>query len=75
MHLPLGTGTVDAAYYVRALQLSGYNGTITLEVFTPDPQHLAYSRSVLRQLWDKEAAKLASTGKPDNQAVSHPSTA
>ena len=34
------------------LQATGYDGTITLEVFTPDRHHLAYSRDVLRQIWD-----------------------
>jgi sugar phosphate isomerase/epimerase len=53
LHLPLGTGTVDTAHYVRSLQAAGYDGTITLEVFTPDRQHLAYSRDVLRRLWDQ----------------------
>ena len=34
------------------LQATGYDGTITLEVFTPDRHYLAYSRDVLRQIWD-----------------------
>jgi sugar phosphate isomerase/epimerase len=52
LHLPLGAGTVDTAHYVRSLQSAGYDGTITLEVFTPDRQHLDYSRHVLRKIWD-----------------------
>src|SRR5205823_5444034 len=59
LHLPLGTGTVDTAHYVRSLQHCGYDGTITLEVFTPDRQHLAYSRQVLRSLWDREVHERA----------------
>jgi len=55
LHLPLGTGTVDTEHYVRSLQSCGYDETITLEVFTPDRHHLAYSRDLLRELWDKEA--------------------
>jgi len=55
LHLPLGTGTVDIAHYVRSLQNAGYDGTITLEVFTPDRQYLAYSRDVLRRIWDQAA--------------------
>lgn len=51
LHLPLGTGTVDVRGAVRALRTCGYDGTITLEVFTPDRAHLAYSRDVLRRLW------------------------
>jgi sugar phosphate isomerase/epimerase len=49
LHLPLGAGTVDLPRMVRALQRCGYDGTITLEVFTPDKHHLVYSRNVLRQ--------------------------
>lgn len=52
LHLPLGTGTVDVPRHLRALKSCGYDGTITLEVFSPDKHHLAYSRDVLRQLWN-----------------------
>jgi sugar phosphate isomerase/epimerase len=57
LHLPLGTGTIETRHYIRSLLASGYDGTITLEVFTPDRQHLAYSRTVLRKLWDEEAGE------------------
>jgi hypothetical protein len=39
--------------------LRGYDGTITLEVFTPDKHYLGYSRDVLRRTWDELAAKKA----------------
>jgi len=58
LHLPLGTGTVDVPHYIRTLKNSGYDGTITLEVFTPDTHHLAYSRDVLRKIWDSTPSKL-----------------
>ena len=51
LHLPLGAGTVDLAGAVKALKGCGFDGTITLEVFTPDRHHLAYSRDLLRQAW------------------------
>jgi sugar phosphate isomerase/epimerase len=51
LHLPLGTGTVDIGAAVAALKECGYDGTITLEVFTPDRRHLAYSRDLLRSVW------------------------
>ncbi|HJR16893.1 MAG TPA: sugar phosphate isomerase/epimerase family protein, partial [Gemmatimonadales bacterium] len=54
LHLPLGTGTVDVRGAVRLLQNRGYDGTITLEVFTPDPHHLAYSRDLLQRIWTEE---------------------
>ncbi len=56
LHLPLGAGSVDLARAVGALQSSGYNGTITLEVFTPDRHYLGYSRDRLRHAWDDGAA-------------------
>jgi sugar phosphate isomerase/epimerase len=55
LHLPLGTGNVDTKRYVRSLQTAGYNGTITLEVFSTDRMYLAHSRDLLRQLWDESA--------------------
>ena len=54
LHLPLGVGTIEVAHYVRLLRAQGYDGTITLEVFSPDLHYLAYSRDILRRLW-KEA--------------------
>lgn len=59
LHLPLGTGTIETAYYIRALQAIGYDGTISLEVFTPDRRYLVYSREVLRQVWDECASGVA----------------
>ncbi len=55
LHLPLGTGSVDVTRAVRCLRSVDYDGTITLEVFTPDRRHLAYSRDVLRREWSRAA--------------------
>jgi sugar phosphate isomerase/epimerase len=52
LHLPLGAGNVNVAANIAALKGSGYDGTITLEVFSPDRRLLAFSRDVLRQAWD-----------------------
>ena len=52
LHLPLGAGTIDIAHYVRSLKSSGYDGTITLEVFSEDDTYLIHSRDVLRKFWD-----------------------
>lgn len=56
LHMPLGTGNVDLPRMIRALKRCGYDGTITLEVFTPDRHYLTYSRDLLRHLWDETAA-------------------
>jgi len=53
LHLPLGTGTVDLRRSIQALHKCRYDGTITLEVFTPDRHHLFYSRDLLRRLWNE----------------------
>lgn len=53
LHLPLGCGTLDVRNCVSALKRSGYDGTITLEVFSEDREYLARSRDVLRKLWDQ----------------------
>ena len=60
LHLPLGAGTIEVAHYIHMLQATGYDGTITLEVFTPDRHHLAYSRDVLRQIWDERKDEIGS---------------
>jgi len=57
LHMPLGTGAVDVWAAVRELQACGYDGTITLEVFTPDRHHLIYSRDLLRKLWNETLAQ------------------
>ena len=51
--VPLATPRLYLNYYLQLLQASGYDGTITLEVFTPDRHHLEYSRDVLRRVWDE----------------------
>jgi sugar phosphate isomerase/epimerase len=56
LHLPLGAGTIEVAHYIHLLQSLGYDGTITLEVFSPDKHHFAYSRDVLRRVWNATAA-------------------
>ncbi|PWU14288.1 MAG: sugar phosphate isomerase/epimerase [Verrucomicrobia bacterium] len=55
LHLPLGAGNLDLEQHLRSLKKAGYDGTITLEVFSPDRHHLAYSRDVLRKLWAQVA--------------------
>ena len=52
LHLPLGTGNIDVAHYIHLLQAIGYDATITLEVFSPNRDYLAYSRDLLRRIWD-----------------------
>jgi sugar phosphate isomerase/epimerase len=53
LHLPLGAGNLDVHGSIRALKDCGFDGTITLEVFTPDRYFFVYSRDVLRRIWDE----------------------
>jgi sugar phosphate isomerase/epimerase len=57
LHLPLGTGSLDYAVALKALQTVGYDATITLEVFSEDHFYLGYSRDILKKAWQslKEA--------------------
>lgn len=57
LHLALGMGDLDVPGHVRELRASGYDATITLEVFSRDRHYLAYSRDRLRELWAGAAPK------------------
>jgi sugar phosphate isomerase/epimerase len=61
LHLPLGVGNLDLHVAIRALKRCGFDGTITLEVFTPDRHYLEYSRDVLRQMWDEETGPVGAS--------------
>lgn len=52
LHLPLGTGVVRYHQHLRTLREVGYDGTITLEVFTPDRTHFRASMEKLRHAWE-----------------------
>jgi sugar phosphate isomerase/epimerase len=53
LHLPLGTGTLASRHYVHALRRAGYDGTITLEVFTKETRYLTLNRDLLREWWNE----------------------
>jgi len=54
LHLPLGAGNIDLRHCVQALKDAGYDHTITLEVFTADPEYTRYSAQKLRRIWEGE---------------------
>jgi sugar phosphate isomerase/epimerase len=62
LHLPLGAGTIEVAHYIQMLQALGYDGTITLEVFSHDRQLFTYSRDVLQRIWDEGIAAKSEFG-------------
>ncbi len=54
-HLPLGSvprNAIDWAARITRLKASGYDGTISLEVFAPEPAYLLQSRDLLRKWWE-----------------------
>lgn len=53
LHLALGMGQIDVARHMRQLRASGYDETITLEVFSRDRHFLGYSRDRLLEFWEK----------------------
>ncbi len=56
-HMPLGVGSIRWEHAVTALKKTGYDGTITLEVFCDDPSvsfsYLEISRRLLLELWNR----------------------
>jgi sugar phosphate isomerase/epimerase len=55
LHAPLGAvrNGIDWPKAIRRLQRHGYDGTVTLEVFSPDTAYLLFSRERLRRWWKK----------------------
>lgn len=51
-HLPRA-GRLDWKRLIRMLKRSGYDSTITLEVFSDDPDYLLASQRKLRAVWDE----------------------
>jgi len=56
-HMPLGVGSVNWEKAVKSLKETGYNSTITLEVFCNDPnmqrKYLEMSREMIQLLWEQ----------------------
>lgn len=53
-HLPLGAAPRSSTpwpKHIKKLKATGYDGTITLEVFAPQKEYLLLSRDLLRKWW------------------------
>ncbi|MEM2902703.1 MAG: sugar phosphate isomerase/epimerase family protein [Candidatus Bathyarchaeia archaeon] len=50
-HLPLGCGNIDWREMVRLMKSHGYDGTITLEIFSKEREYVLTSRRILERLW------------------------
>jgi sugar phosphate isomerase/epimerase len=53
LHLPLGAGTIDWRGAIRALKEAGYDGTVTLEVFSRERDYLRASRRQWIEWWSE----------------------
>lgn len=54
-HLPLGCAprsTVNWPQHIDQLRDSGYDGTVTLKVFSPEREYLLLSRTLLQRWWE-----------------------
>lgn len=51
-HLPPGMGSIDFQWLVQSLKSTGFDATVTFEVFTGNPADLENSRTKFRQWWD-----------------------
>jgi sugar phosphate isomerase/epimerase len=51
LHLPLGAGAIDWRAAAGWLQAAGWDGTVTLEVFSREREHLLSSRRLWLQWW------------------------
>ena len=56
LHLPLGAGRINWPWVARMLRRHGYDGTMTLEIFSPDRDYLLLSREKWRKIWEEARA-------------------
>lgn len=52
-HMPLGAGRIDWSRAIALIKRKGYDGTITLEVFSPDRDYVLLSAQKVRQWWEE----------------------
>jgi sugar phosphate isomerase/epimerase len=52
LHLPLGAGSVEWPGIVRVLRGAGYDGTVTLEIFSRTSPLVAASVALWREWWE-----------------------
>lgn len=53
LHLPIGAGNVRWKEVIKALKKAGYNGSITLEVFSEYRDYLLKSKEIVEKLWQE----------------------
>ena len=53
LHLPLGAGTINWKEAAKRIKGTGYDGTVTLEVFSREREHLRTSRRLWLDWWSE----------------------
>lgn len=53
LHLPLGAGRINWPWVARTLRRHGYDGTVTLEIFSPDRGYLLASKEKWERIWEE----------------------
>lgn len=56
LHLPLGVGTINWVQVTRLIKNTGYDDTITVEVFGDDDDYLKMSLNKIKYLWEHTEA-------------------
>ena len=56
LHLPIGAGRIDWPKMVGLLKRAGYDGTITLEIFSRDQDYLYISREKFGRMWEEQTS-------------------
>jgi sugar phosphate isomerase/epimerase len=51
-HMPIGAGNIDWDQVIPAIKKTGYDSTVTLEVFSPDLRYVVASKEKVLELWN-----------------------
>jgi sugar phosphate isomerase/epimerase len=51
LHLPLGVGSIDWPDVAQALRRAGYDGTVTIEIFSREQAYIEASARLWRECW------------------------
>jgi sugar phosphate isomerase/epimerase len=62
LHLPLGAGAIEWPTIVRHLKNVGWDGPVTLEIFSATPRHLESSRELWLGWWSNEGPEKEQAG-------------
>lgn len=70
-HLMIGAGSIDWPRAIRLIRETGYDNTVTLEVFTPDRDYLLLSARKVRDMWERAGQDMVAA-QSSNSAPTNP---